>query len=133
MGKRMRVTNELSKLNDRDLYSLVLFALFRLREIPEYSTLSELVYILDEKSMVKLCEYFGGLTIQIPTIEELESIVYSLLIYQDVNINGESYITAVDRINKDTSALRKIKADYERICKILDQYEFVSRKPETKK
>ena len=111
MGKRMRVTNELSKLNDRDLYSLILFALFRLRNIPEYATLSELVYILDEKSMIKLCEYFGGLTIQIPTIDELESIVYSLLLYQDVNINGESYATAVERINKDTSALRKIKAD----------------------
>ena len=75
---------EIDTLRDKDLYSLVLFALFKLRDIPEYSALSELAYILDKDNMLKLCEYFGGLTLKIPTIEELEGILYSLVLYQQV-------------------------------------------------
>lgn len=72
---------ELDTLRDKDIYSLVMFALFKLRDIPEYSSLSELAYVLDRENMLKLCEYFGGLTIRIPTIDELESILYSLVLY----------------------------------------------------
>ena len=64
----------MAKLKYIDVYSLMLFAMFKLRDIPEYASLSEMVYILDKDSLLKLCEYFGGLTIKIPTIEELESI-----------------------------------------------------------
>jgi hypothetical protein len=49
--------------------------------VPDYMVLSELVYVLDKDNLLKLCEYFGGSTIKIPTIKELESIVYSLLLY----------------------------------------------------
>ena len=77
-----KLNNEISKLNEKETYSLILFALFKLMNIPEYSTLSELVYILDKETLLKLCGYFGGLTIKIPTIQELESIVYSLILYQ---------------------------------------------------
>ena len=70
----MKIKEELAKLKDIDVYSLMLFAMFKLRDIPEYASLSEMVYILDKDSLLKLCEYFGGLTIKIPTIEELESI-----------------------------------------------------------
>ena len=77
----MKTTQELNNLKSQDIYSLILFALYKLREIPEYSTLSELAYIVDKENLLKLCEYFGGTTIHIPTIDELESILYSLLLY----------------------------------------------------
>ena len=78
----MRIKEEVNKLKSQDIYSLMLFALFKLKDVPEYSSLSELVYILDKDSLLKLCEYFGGMTIKIPTIKELESMVYLLLLYQ---------------------------------------------------
>jgi len=127
-----RTNEEIAKLNEQDTYSLILFALFKLRNIPEYSTLSEMVYILDKEDILKLCEYFGGLTIKIPTIDELESIVYSLVLYQYVNIEGKSYDEAVKLIGHDSDEFRKVRADYEKISKILNQYNFNRDKNGTK-
>ena len=120
----MKIKEELAKLKDIDVYSLMLFAMFKLRDIPEYASLSEMVYILDKDSLLKLCEYFGGLTIKIPTIEELESIIYSLVLYQFVNIDGMDYDDAVKIIGHKSSQLRQVKYDYVKICDILDRYDF---------
>lgn len=120
----MKVKEELAKLKDVDVYSLMLFAMFKLRDIPEYSSLSELVYILDKDSLLKLCEYFGGLTLKIPTIDELESIIYSLVLYQFVNIDGMNYDEAVKIIGHRANKLRQVKNDYVRICEILEKYDF---------
>ena len=127
-----KISTEIAKLNEMDTYSLILFTLFKLRDIPEYATLSELVYILDKESLLKLCEYFGGLTLKIPTIDELESIVYSLVLYQSVNIEGKDYNEMVKIIGHKSSELRKVKNDYEKICKILDQYDFNRSSDESK-
>lgn len=119
-----RNQEELLSIKELDIYSLILFALFKLRSIPEYLTLSELVYILDKESLLKLCEYFGGLTLTIPTIQELESILYSLLLYQYVDINKMEYEDAVKLLGKNSSELRKIKADYIRLKTVLENYSF---------
>lgn len=121
-----RTKEELLKLKDVDIYSLILFALFKLRDVPEYSSLSELAYILDKESLLKLCEYFGGLTLKIPTIDELESLIYSLVLYQYVNLEGMEYTDAINLIGKSKD-LRKIKKDYFSICKILENYSFSGR------
>ena len=44
---KSNIIKALEELDKRDIYSLILLILYRLKEIPEYSTLSELVYILD--------------------------------------------------------------------------------------
>ncbi len=120
----MRYKEEITKLKTVDVYSLVLFALFKLRDIPEYSTLSEMVYVLDKDSLLKLCEYFGGLTIKIPTIDELESLVYSLLLYEYVNVEKMPYADACDIIGHSSKDLRKVKSDYMKLIEILDKYDF---------
>lgn len=116
------IKKELDNLKMSDTFSLILFALYKIRDINEYSTISELAYILDKDSLLNLCEYFGGLTIKIPTIDELESIVNSLLIYQYVNIDGYSYDEAISEIGFDSSQLRKVKKDYNKVCSILSEY-----------
>ena len=83
-----RLKSEIDTLKNKDIYSLMLFILFKLRDLPEYSTLSELIYILNKDEFLKLCEYFGGLTIKIPTIEELENLVNVLLLYKYINIDN---------------------------------------------
>ena len=114
-------------LTELDTYSLILFVLFKLRNIPEYASLSELVYILDKDTLLKLCEYFGGITLKIPTIEELESLVYSLVLYQYVELENMNYEEAIKLIGHKSSDLRKVKSDYQKICKILSLYEFKHR------
>lgn len=121
------IREELSKLRDIDIYSLMLFALYKAKNIPEYASLSELVYILDKDSLLKLCEYFGGITVTIPTIEQLESLVYALVLYQYVNIEHMQYEKAVKLIGHDSKDLREVKSNYCKLCKVLEQYDFAKR------
>ena len=108
----MSIKSELNNLKDSDIYSLILFILFKLKDKAEYSTLSELIYILDKESLLKLCEYFGGLTITIPKIDDLENIVYALLLYTYVNIDNLSIEESIKLLSKKSSNLDIIKSIY---------------------
>lgn len=44
----MRIKEQLQSLKQSDWYSLMLFALYQLFGIPEYSSISELAYVLDQ-------------------------------------------------------------------------------------
>lgn len=123
----MTIKEELEKLHEPDLWSLLLFALFKLKDIPEYSSISELAYILDRKNLLKLCEYFGGSVIKIPTIEELELMVYGLLVYQYVNIESMSIEDALNLVSRDSTDLRKVKAAYTKIRDTLSDYDLTAR------
>lgn len=123
----MKIKESILTLREMDMWSLVLFALYKIKDLPEYSALSELVYILDKDSVLKLCEYFGGLTITIPTIDELENLVYALVLYQHVNIDKMDYDKAVTLLGEDSVNLRAVKASYNKICSILENYEFSAR------
>ena len=119
-----RIKEKLSTLKEQDFYSLILFSLYKLKDIPEYSSLSELAYILDKESLLKLCEYFGGMTLKIPTIKELETLVYTLVLYQYVNIDNIKYDDAIKLIGYKSSDLRQVKINYHNLCDILDKYDF---------
>ncbi len=123
----MKIKENLLTLNDIDVWSLILFVLYKIKDIPEYSTLSELAYILDKDNLLKLCEYFGGVTLTIPTIDELELLIYSLVLYQYINIDGIEYEKAINLLGVESSNLRIIKSSYIKICDILDSYKFTKR------
>lgn len=117
-----------ASLKKNDVYSLVLFALYKLHDDPRYSTLSELIYTIDSKNFLKLMETFGGLTITIPTVDEFEQLIYALLIFQRVDVNGEKYRDVVDDVSIKTELdMRAIQNDYSRIKEVLSQYKFVRR------
>ena len=123
----MKIKENLLTLNDIDVWSLILFVLYKIKDIPEYSTLSELAYILDKDNLLKLCEYFGGITITVPTTDELELLIYSLVLYQYINIDGIEYEKAINLLGVESSNLRIIKSSYIKICDILDSYKFTKR------
>ena len=125
----MTIKEELNQLKETDVYSMLLFVLYQMKNLPEYSVLSELAYILDKQNLLNLCEYFGGLTIEIPTIDELESLLNSMLMYQYIDIEGLSYNDAVNKIGFNSFDLRKIKKDYSRLSKILENYSFSKEDP----
>ena len=118
------VATNLNNLKERDLYSLSLFSLYKLTGVPEYSSLSELVYVLDKDNLLNLCEFFGGQTIRIPTIDELEALVYSLLLYQYVNVDKVEYKDAIKLIGHESKDLRAVKANYRKLVEILKNYNF---------
>lgn len=115
---------DLEKLKETDIYSLILFALYKMHEIPEYSSLSELAYALDKNSLLNLCELFGGQTITIPTVEELESITYSLVLYQLTAIENIDYEDALNTLRDRCHNLRKVAADYRKLVEVMKQYDF---------
>lgn len=121
------IKKTLTTLKDIDIYSLSMFALYKLTDIPEYSTIAELPYILDRENMLKFCQYFGGSTIRIPTIEELHSLMYLLLLYQYVNIDNIPYNDAVKLIGYESKDLRQVKSNYNKLSKILEKYDIKSR------
>ena len=71
----MRKLEDFEKLKKIDTYSLILFALYKLKDIPEYRPLSELCYLLSKNDFLKLCQFYGGTTLKIPTVNELKLIV----------------------------------------------------------
>ena len=121
------IKEKLSSLEQRDIYSLGLFCLYKLIGTSEYSSISELAYVLDKKNMLNLCEYFGGQTITIPTIEEVESVIRALLLYQYIKIEHYTYEDAADLLQCDPSELRAAKAVYHKLEDILDDYSFQVR------
>lgn len=124
---KTRTQETFDALKEQDLWSLILFTLYKLDEVPELSALSRLSYILDKENMLKLCTYFGGLTIKIPTIEELETMIYALLIYEWVDIEKVPFEEAIERIRQKTEKVVQAKNFYLQLSQTLCDYEFTSR------
>ena len=123
----MSIRNEVSKFSEIDLWSMMLFVLFKVKDVPEYSSLSELCYILDKKNFLKLCQYFGGTTITIPRIEDMEELLYGMLLYQYVDVEKIDYEKAITLIDKENVQKSVIVDSYRKIKKVLDRYEFTPR------
>ena len=123
----MNIKEELSKLKEADIYSLMAFALFKSKNTPELSPISELPYLLSMEDLLRLCEYFGGLTITIPTIDEFEEFTYALLAYQRVKIDNEDEETVFKDIASQFSRMTSVKEYYGHLCRVLSEYKFVAR------
>ena len=123
----MPIKQELTKLKKIDIWSLMLFVLYNFQKISEYSAISELAYVLDEKNMLKLCEYFGGQTLKIPTVDELEITLYAMLLYQYIDIENMQEEDAIASITIDKSLVKSVKSCYTTLKSVLKNYELTSR------
>lgn len=122
----MNIRSELNNLTTSDIYSLMLFALYKANELPEYSSLSQLSYILDKENLLKLCEFYGGTTIRIPTISELETLLSALLIYQQVDLEGMSLEEVLTAYKNKTGSNLEVRKHYYNLKEILSKYNFNS-------
>ena len=120
----MKIKEELLNLKSSDIYSLMLFVLYKVKGIPDYAALSEMAYLLDKESLLTLCEYYGGLTIKIPTIDELEDLVKALLMYQLVDVEKRNYEDALIIIGLESSEKRKLKSNYLKVKEVVENYNF---------
>lgn len=72
----------IGRLKDKDVYSILCSLLYDLRQVPQYSTLSELCYLLDVESFLNLIQYMQGQTITIPTKKEFAECIQVLRLFQ---------------------------------------------------
>lgn len=122
----MSIKSELSKFNETDIWSLLLFVLYKMKDTPDFSAISELAFVLDKKNLLRLCEYFGGCTITIPTVDDLESMIYGMLLYQRIDIEGMEFNDALGTLCRSDDK-QKAKLAYRSIKNTLDSYEISSR------
>lgn len=122
----MMIREELDRLTTSDIYSLMLFALYKAGDLPEYSSLSQLSYILDKPNLLKLCEFFGGTTIRIPTISELEDMLNALLVYQLIDIEGNNQDEVFESVRTKMGSDLVVKKHYAHIKDVLSKYKFDS-------
>ena len=113
----------LNTLHLSDIYSLILFIIYKIQDIPEYAVLSELCYLLDGSNLTRLLTYFAGKTITIPTEEEFATMTNALLMYQYINIDGMTLVDAQAKLEGLTpKQLNKITDLYLKILPVMRQY-----------
>lgn len=117
------IKSKLDTLHLSDIYSLILFVMYKIQDIPEYAMLSELCYLLDGANLTRLLTYFAGKTITIPTEDEFANMSKALLLYQYVNIEGKSLTEAYSNL-KDTTPKQKeqITDIYLKLIPIMNNY-----------
>jgi hypothetical protein len=117
------IKSKLDSLHLSDIYSLILFVMYKIQDIPEYAMLSELCYLLDGANLTRLLTYFAGKTITIPTEDEFANMSKALLLYQYVNIEGKSLTEAYSNL-KDTTPKQKeqITDIYLKLIPIMNKY-----------
>lgn len=113
----------LNSLHLSDIYSLMLFIIYKVQDIPEYAVLSELCYLLDGNNLTRLLTYFAGKTITFPTEEEMTTLTNALLLYQYVNVDGETLVNAQAKLEEVTpKQMEKITDLYLQILPVMRQY-----------
>ena len=117
------IKKDLNNLHLSDIYSLMLFILFKVQEIPEYAVTSELCYLLDGANMTRLLTYFAGRTIKFPTESDMAVVTNALLMYQYINIDGDTFVSAQNKLGDITKKEKdKITELYIQLLPIMKQY-----------
>lgn len=115
----------LNNLQLSDIYTLMLFILFKIKEIPEYATLSELCFLLDGSNLTRLFTYYAGKTVTFPTEKELVTLIKALLLYQYINLDGNTLTEALIKISDNElteNQKNEILNLYLKIIPIMDEY-----------
>jgi len=120
---KTNIKANLDNLHLSDIYSLMLFILYKIQDLPEYAVLSELCYLLDGSNLTRLLTYFAGKTITIPTEEEFVTLTNALLLYQYVNLENNSLADAQMKLNvSGKKQLENITNLYLKILPIINSY-----------
>lgn len=120
---RTNIKKNLNNLHLSDIYSLMLFVLFKVQDIPEYAVTSELCYLLDGANMTRLLTYFAGKTVTFPTESEMTIVTNALLMYQYINIDGETFTAAQNKLDKLTKKEKDAVTElYVQLLPIMKQY-----------
>ena len=118
-----KTSKDISLLKNKDIYNILLYAIYKCTNDPEYSVISELIYTMDEKSLLNFCSKFGGCTFKVPTIDELKTYTNALLVYQ-LMLEGKSFNEAFKLTGMNIKFKKQVAKIYTVLKDIIDEYEF---------
>lgn len=118
---KTEMKKNINLLTEEDIYNLILYAIFRFTDNPDYSTISELIYALDKESLLNLCSTFGGCTIKVPTILELRIFINALLIYYLSVTENRSFNDVYQELDIDLTLKKDILKVYKTVVEVLNE------------
>lgn len=121
---RTTLRYNIDKLNKEDIYALMMVLLYASKNNPKYSALNELAYILDEKSFKNFIKYYGGQTIRVPTYEEMQGSLKTLLLYQFYKVENKDWKTALKMAGFTTAETFSAKRRLIKFIEHIDNYEY---------
>lgn len=123
----MSTSNLLAKFKEPDVYAILCGYLYEFKEIPEYSIMTELIYLMDSKSFINLIKYFEGQTIRIPTREEFQSAIKVLLLLQYFEIEKKPWRESLELAGFKTSEGRSAQKKLDKLKETLKKYNYSNR------
>lgn len=123
-GGKGNIIKALEEMDKKDIYSLILFCLYKLKDDPKYSTLSELIYVLDNENFIKFINYYGGQTIKIPKIDELNNILTSLVVLEKQENSDDNMDIIFKKLNIKISDRKNIIETIKVLKELLETYDF---------
>ena len=128
---KSNILKSLEELDRPDIYSLLLFSIYKLHNEKEYSTLSELVYVLDRSNLYNFLSMYGGMTIKVPTVNELQKMLDALQLYSYIHFDHLESRDALKEFANITYSQKELLDMYKVIEKVLAEYNFkVVKEPE---
>jgi hypothetical protein len=121
------VSNLLSNLKKQDVYAVLCAYLFEFKEIPEYSIICELAYLLDCSSFVNIINYFGGQVLHIPTQEEFRSALRVLLLLQYTEVEKRPWKESLKLAGFQSSEGRMAQNRLNKLKETLAKYNYGNR------
>ena len=121
------ISEIMSTMKERDIYSLMLSFLYDLRQVKEYTLLSELCYTLDQDSFYKFIDMFAGQTITVPTKEELTELIQVLRLFEYFEIEGRPWKESVQRAGLNSCEGKKATNKLNKLKETLKKYNFGNR------
>lgn len=121
-NSKQKIVENINKLQLSDIYSLMLFILYKTKEVPDYAILSELCFLLDGSNLTRLLTYFEGKTVTFPSAGEINTLVNALLLYQYINIDENSLSEAQNKIKATSKQKAEITDLYLKILPIINNY-----------
>ena len=112
----------LNTLKEDDLLNLILYILYKLSGDEDYSTIGQLIYVLDRNTLLRLCTIFGGKTVKIPTIESVKIILKTLVIWQSINIDNLDFESACKKFEVSGKDKEEVISLYSLINEVVKEY-----------
>lgn len=112
----------LKNLKEDDVWTLIMYTIYKCTGIQEYSLLSELVYTLDKKNLLNLCAILGGTTIRIPTIDELNIFTEALAVFQTSEAENLSFHVAFRKNGFPPAHKPQVANIYNMLKGIINEY-----------
>lgn len=117
----------LDRLQKEDLYSVATALLYTLKDTPQYSTMSELFYILDYPNFLKLIKYYGGQEVRIPSHEEINEMLSILLLYQYREVEELEWEECLKKVGADESQSKSLRGKVSALSSLLKSQEIGGR------